>query len=76
MINSLSLCLKTLSYVLTLDLSVIAVSLNQMSRAMRKRVLCYMRTTKAQISLRIRAFVVRCLDIIISLNSIAEISRL
>ena len=27
----------------------------QMSRAMRKRVLCQMRTTKAQISLRIRA---------------------
>ena len=27
----------------------------KMSRAMKKRVLCHMRTTKAQISLRIRA---------------------
>ena len=36
-----------------------------------------MQTTKAQISLRlISAFVVRCLDSIISLDSIAEISRL
>ena len=46
---------------------------------MRKCVLCHMRTTKAQISLRIcliSAFVVRCLDSIISLDSIAEISRL
>ena len=47
---------------------------------MRKRVLCHMRATKAQISLRIRslisAFVVHCLDSIISLDSIAEISRL
>ena len=42
-----------------------------MSRAMRKCVLCHMRTTKAQIS----AFVVRCLDSIKSLDSIAEISR-
>ena len=40
-----------------------------MSRAMRKCVLCHMRTTKAQIS----AFVVRCLDSMISLDSIAEI---
>ena len=43
-----------------------------LSRAMRKCVLCHMRTTKAQIS----AFVVRCLDCIISLDSISEISRL
>ena len=35
-----------------------------------------MRTTKAQISLHISAFVVRCLDSIISLDSIAENSRL
>ena len=35
---------------------------------MRKCVLCHMRTTKAQISLR-----VRCLDSIISLDSIAQI---
>ena len=37
----------------------------KMSRAMRKSVLCHMRTTKAQISLRISlisSFVVRCLD--------------
>ena len=48
------------------------------SRAVRKRVLCHMRTTKVQISLRslISAFVVRCLDSIISLDSIAKISRL
>ena len=67
-------------------------SSKQLSRAMRKCVLCHMRTTKAQISLRgannngadqpahprslISAFVVRCLDSIISLDSIAEISRL
>ena len=45
---------------------------------MRKRVLCHMRTTKALIRLRslISALVVRCLDSIISLDSIAEISRL
>ena len=53
---------------------------------MRKCVLCHMRTTKAKLSLRadqpahprslISAFVVRCLDSIISLDSIAEISRL
>ena len=36
---------------------------------MRKCVFCHMRTTKAQISLRIR------LDTTISLDSIAEISR-
>ena len=52
-----------------------------MSRAMRKCVLCHVLTTKAQISLRIRgslisAFAVRCLDSIIYLNSIAEISTL
>ena len=52
------------------------VSVKHMSQAMRKCVLCHMRTTKAQISLCIRAFVVRCLDSIISLDSIAEISRL
>ena len=46
-----------------------------MSRAMRKCVLCHMRTTKAQISLH-SAFVVRCLDSVISLDSIAKISRL
>ena len=39
---------------------------------MRKCVLCHMRTTKAQIS----TVVVRCLDSMISLDSIAEISRL
>ena len=50
---------------------------------MRKYVLCHMRITKVQISLRIHglisAFVVSCLeavDSIISLDSIAEISRL
>ena len=35
--------------------SVCMLIINKMSRAMRKRVLCHMRTTKAQISLRIRA---------------------
>ena len=42
-----------------------------------KCVLCHMRTTKAQISMRslISAFVVRSLDSIISLVSISEISR-
>ena len=44
-----------------------------LSRAMRKCVLCHMRTTKAR-SL-ISAFVVHCLDSIISPDSIAEISR-
>ena len=47
---------------------------------MRKRVLCYMRTTKAQISLRIcaliSAFVVRCLDSVMSLVSVTKISSL
>ena len=47
---------------------------------MRKRVLCHMRTTKAQISLRIRslisAFVVRCLDSVMSLVSVTKISSL
>ena len=53
----------------------------RMSRAMRKCVLCHMRTTKGadqpahQHSL-LSAFVVRCLDSVISLDSIAEISRL
>ena len=42
------------------------------------KMLCHLRTTKVQISLRISlssAFVVRCLDSIISLDSIAEFSR-
>ena len=38
------------------------------SQAMRKCGFCHMRTTKVQIS----AFVVRCLDSIISLDSIAK----
>ena len=37
---------------------------------------CNMRTTKAQISLRIRAFVVRCLDSVLSLVSVTKISSL
>ena len=45
-----------------------------------KTCLCNMRTTKAQISLRIRAvisaFIIRCLDSIIPLVSISEISSL
>ena len=45
-----------------------------MSQVMRKRVLCHMRTTKAQISL-ISAFVVHSSDSIISLVSRSEISR-
>ena len=49
-----------------------------MSQAMRKCVLCHMRKTTAQISLRslISAFVIRCLASVISQDSIAEISRL
>ena len=56
-----------------------------MSRAMRKRVLCHTRTTKAQISLRIRAvwsrslisaFVAWCLDSMMSLVSVTKISSL
>ena len=49
---------------------------------MRKRVLCHMRTTKAQISLRIRArslisaFVVRCLDSVMPLVFVIKISCL
>ena len=47
---------------------------------MRKRVLCHMRTTKAQISLRIRAVwsapVVRYLDSVMSLVSVTKISSL
>ena len=46
-----------------------------MSRAMRKCVLFHMRTTKAQISL-ISAFVVRCLDSVMSLVSVTKISSL
>ena len=34
--------------------------IENLSRAMRKRVLCHMRTTKPQISLRIRAVVLSC----------------
>ena len=44
-----------------------------------KTCLCHMQTTKAQMSLRIRltsTFVVRCLDSIISLVSISDISSL
>ena len=40
-----------------------------------KTCLCHMRTTKAQISLRIRAWVVRCFDSIIPLLVITKISR-
>ena len=48
---------------------------------MRKRVLCHIRTTKgadqtAHPHSLISAFVVHCLDSIISLDSIAELSRL
>ena len=47
---------------------------------MRKRVLYYMRTTKAQISLRIRslisAFIIRCLDSVMSLVSVPNGSSL
>ena len=44
---------------------------------MRKRVLCHMRTTMAQISLRmISAFVVRCLDSVMSVVSVTKISSL
>ena len=72
-------------------MSLFPEEVKQRSRAMRKCVLCHMRTTKAQISPRMRnkgadqpahprslisTFVVRYLDSIISLDSIAEISRL
>ena len=50
--------------------------LNHMSQAVRKCVFCHMRTKKAHPRSLISAFVVRCLDSIISLDSIAEISRL
>ena len=53
---------------------------------MRKCVLCHIRTTKAQIRLRgyqpahprslISAFVVRCLDSVMSLDSVSKISSL
>ena len=47
---------------------------------MRKRVLCYTRTTKAQISLHprslISAFVIRCLDSVMSVVSVTKISSL
>ena len=48
-----------------------------MNRAMRKCV-CHMRKTKAQISLRSlsSAFVVRCLDSVMSLVSVTKISSL
>ena len=42
---------------------------------MRKRVLCHMRTTKAQSSV-ISAFIVRCLDSVMSLVSVTKISSL
>ena len=53
----------------------------QLSQAMRKRVLCHMQTTKAQISLRIHAvwsapFVVHCVDSVMSLVSVTKISSL
>ena len=44
---------------------------------MGKRVLCHMGTTKAQFGLRIRAvsaFVVRCLDSVMSLDSVTKTS--
>ena len=43
---------------------------------MRKCVLCHVQTTKAQMRSFISAIVVRCLDSIISVDSIVEISRL
>ena len=45
---------------------------------MRKRVLCHMRTTKTQTSLRnlINAFVFHCLDSVMSLVSVTKISSL
>ena len=45
-----------------------------MSRAMRKRVLCYMRTTN--LCSLISAFVVRCLDSVMSLVYVTKISSL
>ena len=45
---------------------------NHMSRAMRKCVLCHMGTTKAQSDQRL---CFRCLDSIIYVDAIAEISR-
>ena len=45
---------------------------NDMSRVLRKTCFCHIRTTKAQIS----AFVVGCLDSMIPLVSISEISSL
>ena len=48
-----------------------------MSRAMWKRVLCHMQPTKAQIRRSlISAFVVRCLDSVMSLVSETKISSL
>ena len=46
-----------------------------LSHAMKKCVLCHMRTTKALIRLRGCAFVVRCQDRMIPLVYISEISR-
>ena len=43
---------------------------------MRKRVLCHMRTTKAHARSLISAFVVRCLDSVMSLVSAIKISNL
>ena len=49
-----------------------------MGHVMRKCVLCHMRTTKVQISLRslVSTFVVRCLDSMICILAIAITSRL
>ena len=49
---------------------------DKMSRAMRKRVLCRMRTTKAQISLRIHAESDQRLDSIMSIVFVTKISSL
>ena len=47
-----------------------------MSRAMRKHVLCHMRTTTAHPHSLISAFVVHCLDSVMSLVSVTKISSL
>ena len=71
-----------LNYVYNYNYNNLLFHLNlQMGQVERKRVLCHIRTTNAQISLHIRAvwsapaFVVRSLDSIISLVSRSEISR-
>ena len=50
---------------------------HHMGQVMQKRVLCHMRTTKLQISLRslISTFVVRCLDSRICILAISNVSR-